>query len=100
MGVGLPDFEEGQVETRNKTGKCSISQFEGEFYCLPLNCKNTFHFTILTPNTLFDSIIEPENSKKPTFLNKCFKHSLNFEPLPSLISGLNSKFDECHPVCF
>ena len=68
MGVGLPDFKEGQVETRNKTGKCSISQFEVEFYCLPLNCKNTSHFTILTPNTLFDSRTEPENYKNLRFL--------------------------------
>ena len=32
MGVGVPDFREGQVENRDKTGKCSISQgFEREF---------------------------------------------------------------------
>ena len=38
MGVGLPDFREGQVENRDKwkigtkLEKCSISQaFEGEF---------------------------------------------------------------------
>ena len=31
--VGVPDFEEGQVENRAKTGKCSISQsFEGISY--------------------------------------------------------------------
>ena len=32
MEVGLPDFREGQVENRDKTGKCSIAQgFEEEF---------------------------------------------------------------------
>ena len=43
MGVGLPDFREGQVENRDKTGK--NAQFpralEGNFYCLFLNGKNT-----------------------------------------------------------
>ena len=62
MGVGMPDFRKGQVENRDKTGKCSSSQgFEGNFYCLSLNAKNTPNFTIVTPNPLFDSRIEPEN---------------------------------------
>ena len=80
-------------ENRDKTGKCSISQaLKANFYCLSLNGKNTPHFTILTPNALFDSRIEPENLKKLCF-EQIFKHSLNFGPFPSLISGLNSKFD-------
>ena len=30
MGAGLPDVREGQVENKDKTGKCSISQgFKG-----------------------------------------------------------------------
>ena len=60
MGVDLPDFREGQVKSRNKTGKCSILQaLKMNFYHLSLNGKNT----ILTPNTLSDFKIEPENSK-------------------------------------
>ena len=66
--------------------------FKGEFYCLSLNGKNTPHFTILTSNAPFDSRIEPETPKRYVF-EQFFKHSLNFEPLPPLISGLNSKFD-------
>ena len=46
----------------------------------------------MTPNPLFDSRTEPENSKKYVF-EQIFKHFLNFEPLLHLISGLNSKFD-------
>ena len=61
----------------------------GDFYCLPLNGKNTPNFTILTPNALFDSGIEPENY----VFEQIFEQSLNFEPLPPLIFGLNSKFD-------
>ena len=37
------------------------------FYCLSLNSKNSPHFTILTPNALFDSRIEPENCKRLCF---------------------------------
>ena len=76
-----------------KLEKCSISQgFEGEFLLFVLNRKKIPHFTILTPNAFFDSRIEPENSKNCVF-EQIFKHSLNFELLPSVISGLNSKFD-------
>ena len=69
MRVGLPDFREGQVE---KIGtKLENAQFpralKGNFYSLSLNDKNIPHFTILTPNLLFDSRIEPENSKKLCF---------------------------------
>ena len=50
----------GKIGT--KLEKCSISQgFEGDFYCLFSNSKNIPHFTILIPNALFDSKIEPEN---------------------------------------
>ena len=40
---------------------------KGNFYRLSLNGKNILHFTILTSNLLFDSRIEPENSKKLCF---------------------------------
>ena len=51
-------------KNRNKTGKCSISRgLKGNFYHLSLNGKNTLHSAILTPNTLSDFKIEPENSK-------------------------------------
>ena len=62
MGVDLPDFRERQVENRDKTGKCLTFQgFDREFLLFVLNGKNAPHFTILTPNVLFDSGIEPEN---------------------------------------
>ena len=35
---------------------------KGNFYRLSLNGKNILQFTIRTPNLLFDSRIEPENS--------------------------------------
>ena len=48
----MPDFREGQVENRAKTGKCSISQgFEGGFLQFALNGKSTHRFTILIQNT-------------------------------------------------
>ena len=66
MGVGLPDFREGQVEKQGQNWE--NAQFpralKGNFYSLSLNGKDIPHFTILTPNLLFDSRIEPENSKK------------------------------------
>ena len=66
MGVSLPDCREGQVEKLEQNWK--NPQFpraiKGNFYCLSLNGKNTLHFTILNPNTLFDSRIEPESFKK------------------------------------
>ena len=66
MRVDVPDFKEGKVKNRDTTGKMLISQgLKGNFYHLSLNCKNTAHFTILTPNTLSDFKIEPE--KKTCF---------------------------------
>ena len=67
--MDLPDVREGQVENRDKTGKNAqfARALKENFYCLSLNDKNTPHFTILTPNALFDSRIEPENSKKLCF---------------------------------
>ena len=94
MGVGLPDFREGPVKkirTKLENGQFPMA-LKGNFYCLSLNGKNTPRFTILTPNALLDSRIEPENSKNYIF-KQIFKHSLSFEPLPPVISGLNSKFD-------
>ena len=49
-------------------------------------------FAISCKNALFDSRIEPENSKSYVF-EQIFKHFVTFEPLPPLISGLNSKFN-------
>ena len=94
MGVGLPDFREGQVEKQGQNWKNAqfLSVLKGNFYCLSLNGKNSSHFTILTPNAPFDFKTEPENSKSYVF-EHIFKHFLNFEPLPPLISGLNPKFD-------
>ena len=72
MGVGLPDFREGQVEKQGQNWE--NAQFprdlKGNFYSLSLDGKNIPHFTILTPNLLFDSRTEPENSKKTMFVNK------------------------------
>ena len=69
MALSLPDFKEGQVEKEGQNWK--NAQFpralKDNFYCLSLNGKNTPHFTILTPNSLFDSRIEPENSKELCF---------------------------------
>ena len=70
MGVGLPDFREEKCKIKLKLDKCSLSQgFEGHFHHFSLNGKNTFHFTILTQNSLADVEIEPE-SKKQLFLDK------------------------------
>ena len=57
MGVGLPDFREGQ----NWKNAQFPRALKGNFYCLSLNDQNVPYFTILTPNALFDSGIEPEN---------------------------------------
>ena len=69
MGVVLPDFREGQVEKMGTNWE--NAQFpralKENFYYLSMNGKNTLHFTILTPNALFDSRIERENSKKLYF---------------------------------
>ena len=65
---------------------------KGNFYHLSLNGKNIPHFPILTPNTLSDFKNEPEKSKNYVF-EQIIEHSLNFRTLPSLISGLNPKFD-------
>ena len=38
----MPDFREGQVENRDKTGNAQFSRaLKGNFYCLSLNGKNT-----------------------------------------------------------
>ena len=92
MGVGLPDFREGQVEKQGQNWE--NAQFpralKGNFYSLSLNGKNIPHFTILTPNLLFEL---SQKTPKNYVCEQIFKHFLNFEPLPPLISGLNSKFD-------
>ena len=69
MEVGLTDFREGQVENKDKTGKNPqfLRALKANFYHLSLSGKNISHITILTPNLLFDSRIEPENSKKLCF---------------------------------
>ena len=42
MGVGLPDFREGQVENRDKIGNAQFPRaLKGNLYCLSLNGKNT-----------------------------------------------------------
>ena len=46
--------------------------------------KTPTHFTILTQNTLFDL--------KNYVLEQILNHSLNFEPISTIISQLNSKF--------
>ena len=92
MGMDLPDFRERQVENRTKLEKCSISQgFEGEFSCLSLNGKNTpiyhsFSKYLLTPEL-------SQRTPRNYVFEQIFKHSLNFEPPPPLISGLNCEFD-------
>ena len=67
MGVGLPYFRGNKWKDEDKTGKCPIYQGKGNFHYLSLNRKNTPYFTILTQNPLFDSQIEPENSKNYVF---------------------------------
>ena len=67
--VGLARF---YGETSGKIGtKLENAQFpkalKGNFYCLSLNGKSIPHFTILTPNSLFDSRTEPEKLKKLCF---------------------------------
>ena len=87
MGVGVPDGKIGR-----KLEKCLLPQrFETNFYYLSLNGKNTTHSNILIPNILSDFKIEPENSKKNYVFEQILNHSLNFERLLPLISGLNPK---------
>ena len=64
---------------------------KGNFYQLSLNGKNTPHFTIMTPNTLFDSRIEPETQKImffKKFLNIHSILSLSLSWIPNLIMQL------------
>ena len=91
MGWACQLLERDKWKNRDKTGK--MLNFPGLWRGIFTVCPWTLHFTILTPNALFDSRIEPENSKKNYVFQHIFKHSLNFEPLPPLIYGLNSKFD-------
>ena len=45
MKVDLPDFREGQMENRDKTGNAQFFRaLKDNFYCLSLNGKNTPHF--------------------------------------------------------
>ena len=95
MGRSCQILGKDKWKNKDKTGK--NAQFpralEGNFHHLSLNGANTAHSTILTPNTLSDFKIEPENKKKLCFFKQILKHYLNFEPLPLPISGLNLKFD-------
>ena len=89
----MPDF---RGETSGKIGiqleTCSVFQgFKEGFFRLSMNDTNTPHSTILTQNKPSDRKIEPENYKNYVF-EQILNHSLSFEPFPSLISGLNSKF--------
>ena len=62
MGMGLPEFRgtSRKIVTKLENAQ-SPRALKGNFYCLSLNGKNTPHFTILIPNALFDTRIEPEN---------------------------------------
>ena len=63
MGEGLPDFRDGQVEKWGQKWKNAqlTRDLKRTCYCLFLNGNDTIHFTILIPNALFGSRIEPEN---------------------------------------
>ena len=76
----MPDSREGQVEKSEQNWKnVQFSRaLKGNFYHLSFNGKNAPLSTILTPSYVFEQIL---------------KHSLNFEPLPHPISGINSEFD-------
>ena len=70
IGVGVPDFREGQAENSDKTGKYSISRdLKGNFYDLSWNGKHTPHSTLLTQIPYLTLKLSQENSKK-LFLNK------------------------------
>ena len=94
MGVGLPDFRERQAEKwgQNWENVQFPRNLKMNFYCLSLNGKNTPHFTILTPIPSLTLELSQKTPKNYVF-KQIFNHSLNFEPSPPLISGLNSKFD-------
>ena len=55
-----------------------------------MNGRDIPHFTILIQNTPSSLKIEPEISKNYV-LEQIFNRALNSEPLPPLISGLNTK---------
>ena len=94
MGVGLPDFREGQVEKQGQNWE--NAQFpralKGNFYSLSLNGKNIPILPFL-PQISSLTLELSQETPKTYVCEQIFKHFLNFEPLPPLTSGLNSKFD-------
>ena len=61
MGWVCQILESDKWKNRDKTLKNAQETLKANFYCLSLSGKSTPHFAILTPNSLFDSRIEPEN---------------------------------------
>ena len=64
---------------------------KGNFSHLSLNGNETVHFTILTQNTPLTLKLS-QKTKKDYVFEQILNYSLNFEPLPPLIAGLNPKF--------
>ena len=94
MGWACQILGRDMWENRDKTGKMLNfpGLFNRNFYCLFLNGRNT---PILPFWHQIPSLIRELNQKTPKnyVFEQIFQHFLNFEPLPPLISGLNSKFD-------
>ena len=96
MGVVLPDFMEGQVEKiRSKLENAQFPRaLKKNFYHLFLNGKNTPILPFLSQILSLTLKLSQKKAQKSYVSEQILKHSLNFEPLPPLISGLNLKL--CH----
>ena len=68
MGVNLPDFREGQMENRDKTGNAQFFRaLKDNFYCLSLNGKNTPHFPFWPQMPSLTLELSQETQKKLCF---------------------------------
>ena len=87
MGVGKPDFREGQVENKAKTRKVPelLKVLRDDFPILSLKHPGTLHFTFPTQNTPAESKNKAKNLKK-----LCF--GTNFNLFPQLCTSTSPKF--------
>ena len=87
MGVGKPDFREGQVENRAKTAQF-LWGLRGNFPNLSLNHTGTLHATFVSCSSLK---IE-QKTLKNYVLQIISIHSLKVAPLPRQNFGQSLKF--------
>ena len=93
VGVGLPDFREGQVEKWRQNWKNAQfpSALKGNFYHLSW-LERTPIILPFGPQILSMTLKLSQKTPKNYAFEQILKHFLSFEPLPPLISGLNPKF--------